>query len=86
MAPAVLGVTLCVQPVLSLPLHAPLAAHDVVLVVDQVSVLLLPNVMAVGFAPIVTDGSGDPVVTVSEALAGPTLGLKMLPGNAHDKE
>jgi len=40
------------------PLHPPEAVHEVALVEDQVTVELLPDVMLVGFAEIVTVGSG----------------------------
>ena len=40
------------------PLHPPEAVHEVALVEDQVTVELPPDVMLVGFAEIVTVGSG----------------------------
>jgi hypothetical protein len=40
------------------PLHPPEAVHEVALVDDQVTVELLPDVMLVGFAEIVTVGGG----------------------------
>jgi hypothetical protein len=38
------------------PLHAPLAVHDVVLVLDQVSVVVSPLLTVVGLADSVTAG------------------------------
>ena len=39
------------------PLHPPVAVHEVALVEDQVTVEILPDVMLVGLAEIVTVGS-----------------------------
>jgi hypothetical protein len=52
----VVGDTASVPEVFLLPLHAPEATHDVVLVADQVSVLELPGVSVVGLAVRVTAG------------------------------
>jgi len=40
------------------PLHPPAAVHEVALVEDQVTVEILPDVMLVGLAEIVTVGGG----------------------------
>ena len=40
------------------PLHPPEAVHEVALVEDQVTVEILPDVMLVGLAEIVTVGGG----------------------------
>jgi len=42
----------------SLPLQAPLAVHEVALLVDQVSVALCPATMVVGCTPSVIVGVG----------------------------
>jgi len=51
------------------PLQPPDAVHDVALVDDQVSVLLLPLTTLVGDADRLTVGAGVEVVTVTEAVA-----------------
>jgi hypothetical protein len=50
-------VRLCEPLVPSLPLHAPLAAHDVAPVEDQVRVELEPSVTLVGSTEMVTEGN-----------------------------
>ena len=54
--PAAAGVSDCVPLVFSVPLHAPLAVHDVALVDDQVNVALEPRVMEVELKDKVTVG------------------------------
>ncbi len=49
------------------PVQPPDAVHDVALVLDQLSVELLPVVIDVGLALSVTVGSGDATVTVADA-------------------
>ena len=57
-----------------MPLHAPLAVHDVALVDDQVRVALEPSVMLDGTTEIVTVGAaGVFTVSVAEALSLPPL-------------
>ena len=56
------GFTVDVPLVVSAPVQPPLAAHDVALVLDQLSVELLPDVMLVGLAVNVTVGAGVPPV------------------------
>jgi hypothetical protein len=53
------------------PLQLPLAAHEVALVADQVSVELLPEVMALGPALKVTVGAPAETVTVTAWVALP---------------
>ena len=53
----------------SVPLHAPLAVHDVALVDDQVTVALWPTVIEVGDTAIVTVGTGGAAATVRVAVA-----------------
>jgi hypothetical protein len=71
--PATLGETVRLPDVACVPLHAPLAMQELALLLDQVSVALLPTAIEEGFTPIVTvgDGVGD-VTTLNdfEALAG----------------
>jgi hypothetical protein len=52
-----LGVILKVPLVASLPLHAPLAVHDVAFVEDQFKVALPPEAMLDGFAESLTVGA-----------------------------
>ena len=47
------------------PLQAPLAAHEVALVEDQVKVAEPPVATEAGLAPRLTVGTGFPVVTVT---------------------
>ena len=49
------------------PLHPPEAVHEVALVEDQVTVEILPDVMLVGLAEIVTVGSPGVGVGVTTA-------------------
>jgi hypothetical protein len=51
--------------VVSVPVQPPLAAHDVALVLDQLSTELLPDVMLVGLAINVTVGAGVPPFPVA---------------------
>ena len=60
------------------PLHPPEAVHEVALVEDQVTVEVLPDVMLVGLAEIVTAGGVVPVSLAENAdiaycAAGPPL-------------
>jgi hypothetical protein len=52
-----LGVTLKLPLAASLPLHAPLAVHDVTLAEDQFKVALLPEATLDGFAERLTVGA-----------------------------
>jgi len=56
--PALVGVTVVVPLAASEPLHAPLAAHVVPLLEDQVIVALCPRVIEVGVTVTVTDEGG----------------------------
>lgn len=57
-----------------MPLHAPLAVHEVALVDDQVSIALEPSVMLDGATEIVTVGAeGAFTVSMAEALPLPPL-------------
>ena len=51
-----------------LPVHAPLASQDMALVLDQLSVLLPPELMLVGVAVKLTVGRGATAVTVMAAV------------------
>jgi hypothetical protein len=51
-----IGVTLKVPPVASLPLQPPLAVHDVAFVLDQLRFVLLPVVIVDGLADRFTVG------------------------------
>ncbi len=64
------GLTLFVPLVASVPVQPPLAVQEVALVLDQVNVELLPDAMVVGLADKVTVGAGAAAVTVTVALAG----------------
>jgi hypothetical protein len=61
------GLTLFVPLVVSVPVHPPLAVQDVALVLDQVNIELAPDAIVVGLAVSVTVGVG---ATVTVALAG----------------
>jgi len=63
------GVTANVPLVASVPVHPPLAVHEVAFVLDHVNVELLPADIVVGFAVSVTVGSGA-LLTVTVADAG----------------
>jgi hypothetical protein len=54
--PAAAGVSDCVPLVVCVPLHAPLAVHDVALVDDQVRIALAPRVIEVELKDKVTVG------------------------------
>ena len=54
--------------VVLLPVHAPLAVHELALVLDQLSVLLPPELMLAGVAVKLTVGSGATAVTVMAAV------------------
>jgi hypothetical protein len=68
---AVSGPVDCDPLVGIVPLQLPLAVHEVALVADQVSVELLPDVMALGPALKVTVGAGVETVTVAVCAALP---------------
>jgi hypothetical protein len=70
-------VTLKVPLVASVPLHDPLAAQDVALVDDQVSVALCPTVIEVGVTAMVTVGTGAVTVKVAVAFALPPAPLQV---------
>jgi hypothetical protein len=61
------GVTLRLPLVGSLPLHAPPAVHDVAFAEDQLKVALLPEIMVEGLAEKVTVGT-EPEVMVKVAV------------------
>jgi hypothetical protein len=61
------GLTLFVPLVVSVPVHPSLAAQDVALVLDHVNVELTPDAIVVGFAVSVAVGVG---ATVTVAPAG----------------
>ena len=63
-----MGVSVAVPLVASVPLHAPLAVHDVALVEDQVTVAVCPTVILVGETLIVTVGATGAAFTVSVAV------------------
>jgi hypothetical protein len=63
----VVGLTLSVPLVASVPVQPPLAVQEVAFVLDQVNIELAPDAMVVGFADRVAVGIGA-IVTV--ALAG----------------
>jgi hypothetical protein len=69
--PAVLGVTVAVPLVAFVPLHPPLAVHDVAFVLDHVSVDDCPSVIDVGFSEIVTVDTGAATVNVAVPLPVP---------------
>lgn len=70
-----MGVSVVVPLVDCVPLHAPLAVHEVAFVDDHVSVEFAPSVMVAGLAAIVTVGAGGALltVTVADAFALPPL-------------
>jgi hypothetical protein len=60
------------EPLIALvPLHPPLAVHEVALVEDHVSVALLPEVTVLGLPPKVTVGEAAVTVTVVDCDAAP---------------
>jgi hypothetical protein len=63
--PVAVGVTVAVPLVAFVPVHAPLAVHDVAFVLDHVSVEDWPSAIDVGLSETVAVGTG--VVTVSVA-------------------
>jgi hypothetical protein len=63
-----LGVTLKVPLAASLPLHAPLAVHDVVLADDQFKVALLPEATLDGLAERLTVGAAVSVIVNATVL------------------
>ena len=69
--PAVAGATLVVPLLACVPLQAPLAAHDVALVLDHVNVALPPTVILDGVATNETVGTagGVPPATVTFVVA-----------------
>jgi hypothetical protein len=72
------GVSVAVPLVASVPLHAPLAVHDVALADDHVSVALDPRMIGLGETEIVTAGAaGAPTVSVAEALLLPPLPVQV---------
>jgi uncharacterized protein (UPF0212 family) len=70
--PAAVGVSDCVPLVVCVPLHAPLAVHDVALVDDQVRVALVPRAMEVEFRAKVTVGLGLPPPPPQPAMMPPS--------------
>jgi hypothetical protein len=73
----VVGETVEVPLVASLPLQAPLAVHEVALVDDQVRLALEPTVIDVGDTAIVTVGAGFVTVSVAVASAEPPLPVQV---------
>jgi hypothetical protein len=69
--PATVGVTIWLPLVAWLPVHEPLAAQLVALVLDHVSVELCPVVMLAGSTDRLTVGDGVGAVTVSVAAPVP---------------
>lgn len=63
------GLTVNVPLVASVPVHPPLAVHDVAFVLDQVRVELPPGVIVVGLAVRVTVGAVAAAATVTAAVA-----------------
>jgi hypothetical protein len=73
----VLGETLMVPLVASLPLQAPLAVQEVALLDDHVKVALWPTVIEVGATEMVTVGAGVVTVSMAVALAEPPLPVQV---------
>jgi hypothetical protein len=65
------GVTVAVPLVAFVPLHAPLAVHDVAFVLDHVSVEDWPSAIDVGLSETVTVGAGGLTVSVAAAALVP---------------
>jgi hypothetical protein len=61
------GLTLFVPLMASVPVQPPLAVQEVAFVLDHVNIELLPDAIVVGFADRVTVGIG---ATITVALAG----------------
>lgn len=75
------GLSGCSAGVIFLPpVHAPLAVHEVTLVVDHIKVVVLPNAIEVGVADKVTVGvcaGGACTFTLTDALALPPAPLQV---------
>ena len=61
----------------SVPVQPPEAVHEVALVLDQVSVELLPEAIEVGLAVSVTVGADEVTVTVAEAGVVPPVPVQL---------
>lgn len=77
--PAAEGVALCEPLVALVPDHAPLAAHDVASVLDQVSVVEAPKARLVGEAVSVSVGAGSLTVSVAEPVPVPPAPVQFRP-------
>jgi hypothetical protein len=75
--PVALGVTVAVPLVAFVPLHPPLAVHDVAFVLDHVRVDDCPSVTDVGFNEIVTVGAGVAIVSVAVPLPVPPAPVQL---------
>jgi len=75
----VAGVTFCVPETARLPLHPPLAVHEVALVDDQVSFDEDPAVIEVGLAAMDAVGAAAFTDTVVDALADPPPPEQVMP-------
>jgi len=71
------GETPSVPLVASAPVQPPLAVHDVALVLDHVTVELLPETIEVGLAVSVTVGADEVTVTVAEAGVVPPVPVQL---------
>ena len=74
------GVSVVVPLVASVPLHAPLAVHEVAFVEVHVRVVLAPSVIAAGFAERVTVGLGWLPLLPPQPAA---MAISADPNNAH---